>query len=335
MITGTFWRVGRPALWPWLAGAAVLVAAVLAAARRFPAARAHLTIGLGVAAGIGALVAVTTFAARDAPSGRVAWLQIAVGIAIGAVLAGLLVALRGRRRVHAAGIVGGIAAAASLGSLPVFWHGVVISALPATPDAPRVRARPRRRRGRGRAQLPPRLRRGTPGGAAVIELLAALALGGDPSVKPWPIGPGPAYRPPAAVRDGGAVAGHACRAGGSYFRVHLELFAHRRVVIVPPGIGVTAGCSYPARTRTPTGVVEVAAGARLDLGDLFRIWGQPLGAHRLASFRSELPSARTSMAAPSAARSSPSRSSLAPRSCSSSAAYVAPHSFFLFPKGTP
>ena len=30
-------------------------------------------------------------------------------------------------------------------------------------------------------------------------------------------------------------------------------------MIVPPGIGVAAGCSYPARTRTPTGVVEVAA----------------------------------------------------------------------------
>jgi predicted membrane-bound spermidine synthase len=111
----------------------VLVGTVLLATRLFPGARAHLTIGLGVAAGVGALVAVTTFAARDAPSGRVAWLQIAVGVVIGAVLAGLLVALRGRRRVHAAGIVGGIAAAASLGSLPVFWHGVVISALPATP----------------------------------------------------------------------------------------------------------------------------------------------------------------------------------------------------------
>jgi hypothetical protein len=131
-ITGTFWRVARPSLWPWLAAAAVLVAAILAATRYARDTRAAITIGLGVLAGVGALVAVTTFAARDAPSGRVAWLQIGAGFAIGAVLAGLLVALRGRRRVHAAGIVGGIAAAASIESLPVFWHGVVISALPAT-----------------------------------------------------------------------------------------------------------------------------------------------------------------------------------------------------------
>ena len=72
------------------------------------------------------------FEVEAAPNGRVAWLQIGGGIAVAAVLAALLVVLQGRRRVHAAGIVGGIAAAASLGSLPVFWHGVVISAIPAT-----------------------------------------------------------------------------------------------------------------------------------------------------------------------------------------------------------
>ena len=90
-------------------------------------------------------LAVTTFAARDAPNGGVAWLQIVAGRSRSrAALGGLLVDLRGQRRVHAAGVVGGIAAAASLSSLPVFWHGVVISALPATPRAARVRARARR-----------------------------------------------------------------------------------------------------------------------------------------------------------------------------------------------
>ena len=50
---------------------------------------------------------------------------------VAAVLAVLLVRLHGRSRVHAAGVVGAIAAAVSLSSTPVFWHGVVISALPA------------------------------------------------------------------------------------------------------------------------------------------------------------------------------------------------------------
>jgi hypothetical protein len=171
----------------------------------------------------------------------------------------------------------------------------------------------------------------------VIVLLAALALGsgGDPSVKPWPIGPGAAYRPAAAVRDGRPVAGHACREGGRRFAVHVELFAHRRVVIVPAGIGVAEACSYPARTTTPTGVVEVAAGARLDLGDLFRIWGQPLGAHRLASFRSTSPlrayvGGRLVRAPVESVPLEPGAQIVLELG-----AYVPPHTFFLFPKGSP
>jgi hypothetical protein len=132
VIDGTFWRVRRPSAWPWLAGAAAFVLAILAAARRRKL-RGALTIGLGTAAGLASLAAVTTFAAKDAPNGQVAWVQIVAGIGIGIALALLLVRLHGSRRVHAAGIVGGIAAAASIGSLSVFWHGVVISALPATP----------------------------------------------------------------------------------------------------------------------------------------------------------------------------------------------------------
>jgi hypothetical protein len=132
-IVGTFWRVRRPAIWPWLTGAALLAAAAAGATALRRGWRSQLTIGLGTAAGLAALLAVTTFAARDAPNGRVEWLQIGGGLVVGAALAGVLVTLHGRRRVHAAGVVGGIAAVASLGSLPIFWHGVVISALPPTP----------------------------------------------------------------------------------------------------------------------------------------------------------------------------------------------------------
>jgi hypothetical protein len=130
-IGGTFTRVARPALWPWLAGAIALAAAIWALARWKPW-RAGLTVGLGVAGGLAALVAVTTFAVRAAPTGGVAWLQLVSGLVVAAALGGMLAYLRGRRRVHAAGVIGVIAAAVSVSALPVFWHGVVISALPAT-----------------------------------------------------------------------------------------------------------------------------------------------------------------------------------------------------------
>jgi hypothetical protein len=130
-ISGTFVRVARPSPWPWLLAGAVFAGVVAVAVRR-RGSRAALTVGLGVAAGVAALVEVTTFAFRDAPSGGVAYLQVVTAFVVAGVLAGLLLRLRGRARVHAAGVVGAVAAAVSLSSLPVFWHGVVISALPAT-----------------------------------------------------------------------------------------------------------------------------------------------------------------------------------------------------------
>lgn len=128
-ISGTFFRVASPAAWPWLLAAAAFAGGVLLAMRRRKT-RTALTVGLGAVAGLAALVEVTTFAVRDAPTGGVAWLQLVTGIAVAAVLGGLLIRLRGRARVHAAGVVGAVAAAVSLSSLPIFWHGVVISALP-------------------------------------------------------------------------------------------------------------------------------------------------------------------------------------------------------------
>jgi hypothetical protein len=137
---------------------------------------------------------------------------------------------------------------------------------------------------------------------AVVALLAVL-LGAPPlppSVHPWPIGTGPGFRlpaAPAAVLAGKPVGPFRCTRGGTRFGAHLELFVHRRVLIVPAGIGVARpwrehlarrtplGCTYAARTLEPTGVVEVRRGTHLRLGDLFRLWGQPLGPRRIAGFR--------------------------------------------------
>ena len=79
--------------------------------------------------------------------------------------------------------------------------------------------------------------------------------------------------------------------------MHLELFAARRVVLVPPGIGIApprhergayvrgGRCEYPLRTREPTGLVEVEPREPpRALGRLFAIWGQPLGPTIMAGF---------------------------------------------------
>jgi hypothetical protein len=83
------------------------------------------------------------------------------------------------------------------------------------------------------------------------------------------------------VPDSGARSAATCPPRRT-FPVHLELFAHRLAIVIPPGIG---RCADVARTRMPTGVIEVAAGATVTLGDFFRIWGRPLAATRLLSFR--------------------------------------------------
>jgi hypothetical protein len=151
----------------------------------------------------------------------------------------------------------------------------------------------------------------------VKRLLTALAAGaaltscgsaGKPPAHDAPlppqapgVGPGPRFRPPSLSRRAALrlpIHGLSCwKAQHPRFGVHIELFAARRVVLVAPGIGiapprvrrgayVSGGRStYPVRTREPTGVVEVHRHVRVTLGDLFAVWGQPLGRRRLAGFR--------------------------------------------------
>jgi hypothetical protein len=101
-----------------------------------------------------------------------------------------------------------------------------------------------------------------------------------------------------AVRARAPVAGLRCRAGAlARVGAHVELFARRRSLLIPPGVGIApphrragrfvAGPgSYPLRTRERTGVIELArAGRPLRVRDLFAVWGQPLGPRRLAGFR--------------------------------------------------
>jgi hypothetical protein len=107
-----------------------------------------------------------------------------------------------------------------------------------------------------------------------------------------PIGRGPAFQPPPT----GPVLG-ACRATlGARAGVHVEVFAADRVVLVPAGIGTRpprsyvsgriakAGCFGGLVTVDPTGLLLIRLGARLELRDLFKAWGEPLTTKRLLSF---------------------------------------------------
>jgi hypothetical protein len=149
-------------------------------------------------------------------------------------------------------------------------------------------------------------------------------------VHPWPIGVGPRYQPAAIRRDGRPVGALRCGSGRS-FDVHVELFANRRVVIVPRGIGVAAGCAYPTSTTEPTGVVHVRRDGRYTLGDLFRVWGRRLEAGRLLSFRGRV---SVFVAGRRVARE-PQDVPLTNHEqvVVEVGGYVAPHPSYLFPKG--
>jgi hypothetical protein len=134
--------------------------------------------------------------------------------------------------------------------------------------------------------------------APAVLVLATSASGAGPIPTPIGVGPrfhpGPTSRAVARARPAGRhVCGPPVR---TRVRLHVELFARRRVVIVPAGIGVApplrfsngfvvgGRCSYPLRTVEPTGVTEVDAAVRPTLGDLFAVWGRRLAPNRLLSF---------------------------------------------------
>jgi len=99
------------------------------------------------------------------------------------------------------------------------------------------------------------------------------------ALVPTPIGAGPQYHPKPAM--------HAPCAGSVGLtgrRVHLELFANNRVIIIPPRVGVRSErCRASLWTVDPTGIVHFDRPARL--GGLFSVWGRRLTPGRLLSFR--------------------------------------------------
>jgi hypothetical protein len=70
-------------------------------------------------------------------------------------------------------------------------------------------------------------------------------------------------------------------------RAHLDVLANGARVTIPARIGVLPTCRYWLSTSRSDGVVEIASPVRrtFTLGDLFDIWGAPLGRDRVLTFR--------------------------------------------------
>jgi hypothetical protein len=159
-----------------------------------------------------------------------------------------------------------------------------------------------------------------------------------------PIGAGPDFQPPAT----GPVAGPCLPALGPRDGVHVEVFAANRVVLLPAGIGTRAprtsvtgritraSCYGALVTLDPTGLVLVRPGAGLTVAALFRSWGQPLSATRLASFRAA-PGTRVSVFVDG--RSWPGTPGAVPLTRHAEIVlevgpHVPPHSSYAFPPGS-
>jgi len=159
-----------------------------------------------------------------------------------------------------------------------------------------------------------------------------------------PIGAGPDFQPPAT----GPVTGACLPALGPRDGVHVEVFAANRVVLLPAAIGVRAprtsvtgrithaNCYGALVTLDPTGLVLVRPGAGLTVAALFRSWGQPLSATRLASF---LPAAGTRVAVFVDGRPWPGAPGAVPLTRHAEIVlevgpHVPPHSSYAFPPGS-
>jgi hypothetical protein len=130
LLRGTFVCAAPPASLLWLAVLLAGVAASVLAARRWKQSRPLVAGLLAAVASLASLAATAGFAGADPLSRRPLELACTALLALAALAA--LFRWTGEVRAWVAMLVGAVAVALSLGYVSVFWHGVVISTLPAT-----------------------------------------------------------------------------------------------------------------------------------------------------------------------------------------------------------
>jgi hypothetical protein len=146
---------------------------------------------------------------------------------------------------------------------------------------------------------------------------------------PTPIGFGPRYQ--LAAGPPLTTARLTCsHADPQREQAHVELFANKLVLLLPKGIGAGDRCSYPVRTKEPTGVVDFVPAAKPTLGDLFDVWGQPLSARGFAGFRGAVSAWVGGRPWRGDVRAIPLRRHA--EIVVELGGYIPPHTFFLFPR---
>jgi len=131
-LRGTFTRVGRPPLWPWIVAMLVAFGAVAALARALPERRPETAAAIAAIAAAGALTASAAFATGDTIAPRTQWIEAGSAGVLALFAAFALLRHDRSLRTWAAMVVGVVAVSLGMGSLSIFRHGVVISSLPAS-----------------------------------------------------------------------------------------------------------------------------------------------------------------------------------------------------------
>jgi hypothetical protein len=127
-LEGTIERVPAPSAWPWLVVGAAFAGALALALRRKSLIR-PVTVWLGVLGTAAALVSAAGFATASTAS-QGAWIEGANEAVVALAAAVFLVRGSSNTRALAGGFLGLLALAVGLTKLPVFLHGIVLSALP-------------------------------------------------------------------------------------------------------------------------------------------------------------------------------------------------------------
>ncbi len=149
----------------------------------------------------------------------------------------------------------------------------------------------------------------TPGNSASFDPLSSLGTLTAPP-PPGPLGPEkvpipsvPALAGPSAATTGQTIDGIGCQAGEQtvfHIHTHLTIFVNGQQRQVPAGIGIpnavaqqtqagpfveSGTCFYWLHTHAADGIIHIESPVQrtYTLGELFDVWGQPLGPSQVGS----------------------------------------------------